>query len=65
MFDASIIQWLVANRSGIKTVGPIIRPENYGILMAQGSALTEQINIALLRLRENGTYERLKKSYFG
>ncbi len=33
--------------------------------MAQGSALTEQINIALLRLRENGTYERLKKSYFG
>lgn len=55
VFDASIIQWLVANRSCIKTVGPIIQSENYEILMAQGSALTKQINIALLRLRENGT----------
>ena len=65
VFDASIIQWLVANRSGVKVAGPIIQYENYGIVMAQGSPLTEPINQALLHLREDGTYERLKKSYFG
>ena len=65
VFDASIIQWLVANRSGVQVAGPVIQPENYGIVTPQGSALTEEINRALLTLREDGTYERLKKSYFG
>ena len=65
VFDASIIQWLVANRGGVQVAGPVIQPENYGIVTAEGSALTEQVNQGLLRLRENGTYERLKKSYFG
>ena len=65
VFDASIIQWLVANRSGVQVAGPVIKPENYGIVTAQGSELTESINLALLSLREDGTYERLKKSYFG
>ncbi|MTA42391.1 MAG: transporter substrate-binding domain-containing protein [Actinobacteria bacterium] len=65
VFDASIVQWLVANRSGVKVAGPIIQYENYGIVMAQGSPLTEPINQALLHLREDGSYERLKKSYFG
>lgn len=65
VFDASIVQWLVANRSGVEAAGPIIQPENYGIVTAQGSALTEQLNRALLQLRENGSYERTKKAYFG
>ncbi|CAB4948437.1 unannotated protein [freshwater metagenome] len=64
VFDASIVQWLVANRGGVKVAGQIIQFENYGIVMAQGSSLTEPINQALLHLREDGTYERLKKSYF-
>jgi len=65
VFDASIIQWLVANRSGVEAAGPVIQPENYGIVTAENSALTETINRALLTLREDGSYERLKKSYFG
>ena len=65
VFDASIVQWLVANRGGVKVAGPIIQYENYGIVMAQGSPLIESMNQALLHLREDGTYERLKKSYFG
>lgn len=64
VFDASIIQWLVATRPGVKTAGSIMQPENYGIVLAQGSPLTESIDQALLNLRENGTYERLKKAYF-
>lgn len=65
VFDASIIQWLVANRSGVKAAGPIIQPENYGIAMPEASPYEEAVNFALLRLREDGTYERLKKAYFG
>lgn len=65
VFDASIIQWLVANRSGVQVAGPVIRPENYGIVTAEGSPLTESIDRALLSLREDGSYERLKKGYFG
>lgn len=65
VFDASIIQWLVAQRSGVEVAGPIIRPENYGIVLAQGSQYTEMIDRALLRLREDGDYERLKQWYFG
>ena len=65
VFDASIIQWLVANRPGVESAGPVIQPENYGIVTAQGSPLTETLNRSLLTLREDGTYERIKKSYFG
>ena len=65
VFDASIIQWLAANRSGVRAAGPVIQPENYGIATAEGSALIEPVDRALLRLREDGTYERLKKAYFG
>lgn len=65
VFDASIIQWLVANRGGVEAAGPVIQPENYGIAVAEGSPLKETIDRALLRLREDGTYERLKRSYFG
>lgn len=65
VFDASIVQWLAANRSGVEVAGPVIQPENYGIVTAQGSPLTEELNVALLKLREDGTYERTKKAYFG
>jgi polar amino acid transport system substrate-binding protein len=65
VFDAPVIQWLVANRAGVTVAGPVIQPENFGIVTAQGSPLTEQVDRALLGLREDGTYERLKKSYFG
>ena len=55
----------VANRPGVQSAGPVIQPENYGIALPEGSALTETIDRALLTLREDGTYERIKKSYFG
>lgn len=65
VFDSSFVGWLAAERGGVRAAGPIIQPENYGLVMAQGSPLTESVDRALLRLREDGTYERLKKSYFG
>ena len=43
----------------------IYRRENYGIALPAGSEQREEINRALLRLRENGTYEDLVQLWFG
>jgi len=63
--DAPLIRWLITNRGGVQTAGPMLKPENFGIAFPEDSPNIEAVNQALLRLREDGTYERLKKSYFG
>jgi len=65
--DAPIVSYYAANAGkGIaRTIGAILQPEKYGIALPQNSALTEDINLALLRLREDGTYARLVKRWFG
>ena len=64
VYDASVIQYLVATRGGVKVAGPIMKSEDYGIALPEGSPWVEPVNRSLLRLRENGQYERLKKAYF-
>ena len=46
-------------------VGPVFRKENYGIVFPNESPLRKRVNEALLRLRENGTYDRLLTKWFG
>ncbi|MBU3701393.1 MAG: transporter substrate-binding domain-containing protein [Acidimicrobiia bacterium] len=64
VYDASVIQWLAATRGGVKVAGPIMQAEDYGIAFPERSPWVEPVNRSLLRLRENGRYERLKKAYF-
>ncbi len=49
----------------VELVGEIFKPENYGIALQQGSSLTKKINLALLSLKEDGTYDELYTKYFG
>ena len=49
----------------VQVVGPIFRKENYGIVFPDKSPLRKRVNEALLKLRENGTYDRLYKKWFG
>ncbi|HFQ14864.1 MAG TPA: transporter substrate-binding domain-containing protein [Rhodobacteraceae bacterium] len=67
VFDAPILAWYVQTEGVGKgqLVGPVFQREAYGIALAQGSPLVEQINLALLALRENGTYERISRKWFG
>lgn len=65
VYDAAIVEWLASNRSGVQVAGPIIHPQNYGIAVPKGSPYLEAVDQGLLLLREDGTYDRLKKSYFG
>lgn len=43
----------------------VFRPENYGIALPTGSPLREELDQALLKLRENGTYDALLRKWFG
>jgi len=49
----------------VQVVGPIFRKENYGIVFPDKSPLRKRVNEALLKLRENGTYDQLYKKWFG
>ena len=67
VFDAPILAYY-ANNKGRDTaliVGPVVLPENYGIVLPSGSNMAEPINQSLLRLREDGSYNTLYQKWFG
>jgi len=67
VYDAPIVSFY-ANNAGkgrAQVVGPIFRPEAYGIALQNNSPLRKRVNLALLKLRENGTYDALHTRYFG
>jgi polar amino acid transport system substrate-binding protein len=61
VYDAPTLQyWAAKLGSGeLVVVGPVFRPEKYGIAVANGSGLSKSINEALLAMYEDGTYERI------
>lgn len=67
VFDSPILAWYLQSEGAGKgqLVGAVFRREAYGIAFAQDSPLTEEFNRALLELRENGTYERIRRKWFG
>ncbi|MGR3761382.1 transporter substrate-binding domain-containing protein [Roseobacteraceae bacterium NS-SX3] len=67
VFDSPVLNFYVA-QGGHKygrTVGQVFLQENYGLAFPAGSALTEQVNRALLGLREDGTYAAIYRKWFG
>ncbi|WP_158275543.1 transporter substrate-binding domain-containing protein [Maritimibacter sp. 55A14] len=65
--DAPILSYYAqtAENGAFTTVGRVFQPEKYGIALPQGSAMREDIDQALLLLRENGTYEAIRRRWFG
>jgi polar amino acid transport system substrate-binding protein len=66
VFDAPTLQYWAAKRGKglVEVVGPIFRPEKYGIGVAQGSPLRKQINEALLALYDDGKYDEIRAKWF-
>ncbi len=57
--------WVAKQGKGaVQVVGPIFRPEKYGIAVAEGSALRKPINEALLEIYADGTYEKIHSAWF-
>lgn len=66
VFDAPVVLYYAANagKDKVHVVGPIFRRENYGIVFPAGSPWRRRVNYALLKLREDGTYETLYNKWF-
>ena len=48
----------------VKAVGPDVKAAQYGIAFPQGSALRDKVNIALLKMMEDGAYAKLYRKWF-
>lgn len=54
-----------SNRRNIRLVGPIFDSFDYGIGLPANSPLREDLNTAILRMREDGTLGRIKEEWLG
>jgi polar amino acid transport system substrate-binding protein len=67
VFDAPVLLYHAAKegKGKVQLVGAPFRKEDYGIAFPRNSALRKQVNVALLALREDGTYQKLYDKWFG
>jgi ABC-type amino acid transport substrate-binding protein len=65
--ESQTLMYLLGKRktSDVRLVGPIFDPFDYGIGLPAGSPLREDLNTALLRMREDGTLERIRSEWLG
>jgi polar amino acid transport system substrate-binding protein len=67
VYDAPVLLYY-ASRDGkgkVQVVGSVFRKENYGIVFPPDSPYRKLVNEALLKIKEDGTYERLYTKWFG
>ena len=67
VFDTPILSYYssITNEPQTRLMTRIYRRENYGIALPPESELREDINRALLRIRENGIYDDIVQQWFG
>ncbi|MHA6264196.1 transporter substrate-binding domain-containing protein [Arenibacterium sp. CAU 1754] len=67
VFDGPILSHYAATEGlgKVRLLERVFRPEDYGIALAAGSPLREQINRSLLSLRESGAYADITQRWFG
>lgn len=67
VFDAPVLNYYAARegRGKVIIVGAVLKPESYGILFADDSPTRKAVNQSLLRLKENGEHEAIRRKWFG
>lgn len=67
VYDAPVLLYYASHegKGKVQTVGAIFRKENYGIAFPANSSHRKPVNEALLKLKENGTYDQLYSKWFG
>jgi len=67
VYDAPVLLYFASHegKGKVQTVGTIFRKESYGIAFPDKSPLRKRVNEALLKLKENGTYDQLYAKWFG
>lgn len=66
VFDSPVLLYYAANQGQgkVEVVGSVFREENYGIVLPNNSPYRKSINRALLKLKEDGTYQSLYDKWF-
>jgi polar amino acid transport system substrate-binding protein len=72
VYDSPVLLYhaATAGRGRMRVVGPVFKKENYGIVFPRTTVLPRQrdlrklVNEALLKMREDGTYDRLYTRWF-
>jgi ABC-type amino acid transport substrate-binding protein len=54
-----------SQNTGLNLVGPIFEAFDYGFGLPNGSPLRERLNTAILRMREDGTMDRIRDQWLG
>ncbi len=67
VYDAPVLQFIAehSEKSLTRVIGPVFHTHSYGIALAPESPLREAINLALLELKERGTYREIHELWFG
>lgn len=67
VFDAPILKYYALNGGSdwAEITGEVFDKQEYGFVLQEGSALRKDVNLAILTLRENGSYDELYKKWFG
>lgn len=67
VYDAPVLQHYASKqgKGKVKVVGLIFQEQSYGIALQVDSSYREEINIAFLRLVENGVYKEIHDKWFG
>lgn len=67
VYDAPVLLHYAKGQGAgrVSVVGSIFQKQSYGIALQSNSSYREPINQALLKLKENGTYDRLYEKWFG
>lgn len=67
VYDAPVLLYYASHegKGKVQTIGAIFRKESYGIVLPDKSRLRKPVNEALLKLKENGTYDLLYAKWFG
>ena len=67
VYDAPVLRYYASHegKGKVQVVGSIFRKENYGIAFPSNSRYRKPVNEALLKLKENGTYDQLYNKWFG
>jgi polar amino acid transport system substrate-binding protein len=66
VFDAPVLLYYAAKegKGRVHLVGTPFRKEDYGIVFPRNNPLRKQVSVALLELREDGTYQQIYDKWF-
>ena len=67
VFDSPVLRYYaVGDGAGaVQIAGPVFQAEDYGLAFPPKSDLRAQVDLALLEIRQDGTYELIKRKWFG